>query len=59
MRGCGLEVRMHSIADYVFLGAVMLPPLALAIGFLALISPHALARAERAERVDRATAKAH
>ena len=54
---------MHTFADYLFLGAVMAPPLALAIGFLIAVSPHALARAERAERLhhrtDTATAKAH
>ena len=56
---------MLTIADYLFIAAVMLPPLALAIGFLTLISPHMLAKAERAERTEGAeatnviTAKAH
>ena len=53
---------MHTFADYLFLGAVMAPPLALAIGFLIAVSPHALARADRAEQAGRShvsTAKAH
>jgi hypothetical protein len=53
---------MQTLADYAFLGAVMIPPLALAIGFLIVVSPGALARAERSERAEptrNATAKAH
>ena len=47
---------MHTFADYLFLGAVLLPPITLAITFLVLVSPKAI---ERAERTDTATAKAH
>ena len=54
---------MRTIADYLFLASVTLPPVALALGFLILVSPWGLARAERAERLhhrtDIATAKAH
>jgi hypothetical protein len=41
---------MHSAVDYFFLAAVMLPPIALAIGFLIVASPHAIEKAERPER---------
>jgi hypothetical protein len=52
-----LEVAVpHAFAEYLFLSAVLLPPVALAIGFLYLISPHGLARTERSHSV---TAKAH
>jgi len=47
---------MHTLADYLFLGAVLLPPISLAVGFLILVSPKAIARAER---TDIAAAKAH
>jgi hypothetical protein len=39
---------MHTVADYLFVASVMLPPVALAIGFLILVSPRAIARAEEA-----------
>jgi hypothetical protein len=52
-----LEVTVpHAFAEYFFLAAVLLPPVALAIGFLYLISPRGLARTERSHSV---TAKAH
>jgi hypothetical protein len=47
---------MHTIADYLFLGSLLLPPVAFAVGFLMLVSPRAIARAERDARV---TAGAH
>jgi hypothetical protein len=53
---------MHSLTDYFFVLAVVLPPVALAIGFLIVASPHAIERAERAERDEQTghvTAKAH
>jgi hypothetical protein len=43
---------MLSLTQYFFLGAVLLPPVALAIGFLVVASPRAIERAERAERAD-------
>ena len=56
LRLSSLEVPMHTLADYLFLGAVLLPPISLAVGFLILVSPKAIARAER---TDIAAAKAH
>ena len=50
---------MHSFTDYLFVLAVVLPPVALAIGFLIVASPHAIERAERAEQEGHVTAKAH
>ena len=50
---------MHSFTDYFFLVAVMLPPVALAIGFFIVASPSAIERAERTERGGNVTAKAH
>ena len=47
---------MHTFADYLFLAAVLVPPVSLAVGFLYLVSPRAQERAERAQSV---TAKAH
>jgi hypothetical protein len=47
---------MLSFTDYFFLIAVMLPPVALAIGFLIVASPRAIERAERTERTTHVTA---
>ena len=44
---------MLSFTDYFFLVAVMLPPVALAIGFLIVASPRAIERAERTGRTER------
>jgi hypothetical protein len=38
---------MHPISYYLFLGAVLAPPITLAAGFLYLVSPTHLSRAER------------
>jgi hypothetical protein len=46
----------HPIAYYLFLAAVVLPPVALAAGFLYLVSPRQL---HRAEQKYGETAKAH
>ena len=48
---------MQTFADYLFLGAILLPPVALAVGFLILVSPRAIERAER--RGTTTTAKVH
>ena len=50
---------MHSFTDYFFLVAVVLPPIALAIGFLIVASPRAIERAERVEGIGHVTAKSH
>ena len=47
---------MRTFADYLFLAAVLVPPVALAAGFLYVISPRQLARAEQKYGE---TAKAH
>ena len=54
-----LEAHMHSFTDYFFLAAVMLPPLALAIGFLIAASPRAIERAERTGHAGHVTAQTH
>jgi len=46
---------MRTFADYLFVAAVLLPPITLAITFLVLVSPKAISRAERRD----AEARAH
>lgn len=47
---------MHTFADYLFLAGLIAPPMALAAGFLYLLSPRKMAKYEHPET---ATAKAH
>lgn len=47
---------MHTVADYLFVASVMLPSVALAVGFLILVSPRAIARTEQSHA---APLKAH
>ncbi len=47
---------MHTFADYLFLAALIAPPMVLAAGFLYLVSPKTMSKYEHPET---AVAKAH
>jgi len=51
-----VTLQQLTFVDYVFLAAVMLPPIGLAAGFLYLVSPR---HVEKVEHPDMVAAKAH